>query len=35
MNPARPPRIATWMLEHFGSGPNIDTVLGDLAEQYV
>lgn len=29
-----PPRIATWMLKRFGSGPNIETLLGDLAEQY-
>ena len=28
------PRIATWMLKHFGSGPDNDTLLGDLAEQY-
>ena len=30
----QPPRIATWMLKHFGSGPDIETLLGDLAEQY-
>jgi len=30
----QPPRIATWMLKHFGSGPDNDTLLGDLAEQY-
>jgi hypothetical protein len=29
-----PPRIAAWMLEHFGSGPNNETLMGDLAEQY-
>ena len=23
-----------WMLKHFGSGPDNDTLLGDLAEQY-
>ena len=34
MTPKQPPRIATWMLKHFGSGPNIDALLGDLAEQY-
>jgi len=27
--------MATWMLKHFGSGPNNDVILGDLAEQYV
>ena len=30
----QPPRIATWMLKHFGPGPDNDTLLGDLAEQY-
>jgi hypothetical protein len=34
MTSKQPPRIATWMLTHFGSGAGIDTVLGDLAEQY-
>src|SRR6185369_14892223 len=34
MTPKQPPRFATWMLKHFGSGPNIDAVLGDLAERY-
>jgi len=34
MTPNQPPRIATWMLKHFGSGANNDAVLGDLAEQY-
>ena len=34
MTSKQPPRIATWMLKHFGSGPNNDAVLGDLAEQY-
>jgi hypothetical protein len=29
-----PPRVATWLLKHFGSGPDKDAVLGDLAEQY-
>ena len=27
--------MATWILTHFGSGPHIDTVLGDLAEEFV
>ena len=35
MTSKHPPRIATWMLKHFGSGPNNDAVLGDLAEQYL
>lgn len=30
----QPPRIATWMLKHFGSGSDNETLLGDLAEQY-
>jgi hypothetical protein len=30
----QPPRIATWLLKHFGSGPDNETLLGDLAEQY-
>ena len=34
MNSKQPPRIATWMLKRFGSGPNNDALLGDLAEQY-
>ncbi len=34
MRSKQPPRIATWMLKHFGSGPNNDALLGDLAEQY-
>src|SRR6266850_3959882 len=34
MTPKQPPRTATWMLKHFGSGANNDAVLGDLAEQY-
>jgi hypothetical protein len=29
-----PPRVATWLLKHFGSGPDKDAVLGDLAEEY-
>jgi len=34
MTPNHPPAIATWILKHFGCGPNNDVVLGDLAEQY-
>ena len=29
-----PPGVATWLLKHFGSGPDKDVLLGDLAEQY-
>jgi hypothetical protein len=28
------PRIATWILKHFGSGPDVDTTIGDLMERY-
>ncbi len=35
MRSKQSPRIATWMLKHFGSGPNNDALLGDLAEQYL
>src|SRR5262245_35299213 len=34
MTPKRPPAVAAWLLKHFGCGPNVDAVLGDLAEQY-
>jgi len=34
MTSKQPPSLTTWTLKHFGSGPNNDTVLGDLAEQY-
>jgi hypothetical protein len=34
MTPKRPPAVAAWLFKHFGCGPNIDAVLGDLAEQY-
>jgi hypothetical protein len=35
MTSKQPPRVATWMLKHFGSGPDNDALLGDLAEQYL
>jgi hypothetical protein len=35
MTRQQPPRIATWILKHFGCGPDIDVLLGDLAEQYL
>ena len=34
MRSARPPRIATWLLQNFGCGPNQAAVIGDLEEQY-
>jgi hypothetical protein len=34
MTAEQPPAVATWLLKHFGCGPNNDSVLGDLAEQY-
>src|SRR5215470_1445053 len=30
----QPPPIATWLLRHFGCGPNNDAVIGDLDERY-
>ena len=34
MNPIRTPRIATWLLNHFGCSPRNDELLGDLIERY-
>jgi hypothetical protein len=34
MTAKQPPAMATWILKHFGCGPNNDTLMGDLAEQY-
>lgn len=31
----RPPRLATWLLLTFGSGPDLDVIAGDLSEQSV
>ena len=33
MNPAEPPRLARWMLEHFVPGDSIDALAGDLLEE--
>ena len=33
MTTKRAPTVATWLMKHFGCGPNTDAVLGDLAEQ--
>jgi hypothetical protein len=30
----RPPRLATWLLLTFGSGPDVEVIAGDLSEQY-
>lgn len=35
MSAKRPPSLATWLLRHFGCGPNTEAVLGDLSEQYL
>ena len=35
MSAKQPPSLATWLVKHFGCGPNTDAVLGDLSEQYV
>jgi hypothetical protein len=34
MRSLEPPRIPTWLLRHFGSSPNNQSVIGDLAERY-
>lgn len=34
MTANQPPRIATWLLRHFGSGPNVEAIIGDLDERY-
>ena len=34
MQSDQPPRLATWLLRHFGCGRDNESVLGDLAEQY-
>ena len=30
----QPPKAATWLLRHFGSSPNNEAVVGDLAERF-
>ena len=35
MTTKRAPAVATWLLKHFGCGPNTDAVLGDLSERYL
>jgi phospholipid/cholesterol/gamma-HCH transport system permease protein len=34
MRSAQPPKLATWLLNHFGRSPNNATVVGDLDERY-
>lgn len=34
MSLAQPPKIARWLLNHFGCSPNNDAVIGDLDEKY-
>lgn len=34
MKPRIPPKIATWLLEHFGSGRHNESLTGDLVEEY-
>jgi len=34
MTQKQPPKLAVWMLRHFGSGSDNNALLGDLAEQY-
>ena len=34
MNVTKPPTLASWLLQHFGSSPNNESVVGDLEERY-
>jgi len=34
MTSKRTPGIATWLLQHFGCGPDNEAMMGDLAERY-
>jgi len=34
MRSMEPPKVARWMLSHFGCSPNNATVIGDLDERY-
>ena len=34
MRSSKPPRVATWLLEHFRSGSRNDYITGDLMEAY-
>jgi hypothetical protein len=34
MQSTQPPRMASWLLRHFGCSPNNESLVGDLNEQY-
>ena len=34
MTRPQPPRLASWLLHHFASGPRRDSLIGDIVEQY-
>ena len=34
MSASQPPRLATWLVQHLGSGPRRESLVGDLIEQY-
>jgi hypothetical protein len=34
MTASVPPKVATWLLQHFGCSLSNDAILGDLAEQF-
>lgn len=34
MSNAQPPRFASWLLTRFASGPQSESMMGDLVEQY-
>jgi hypothetical protein len=34
MNRSTPPKLPTWLLEHFASGADSEAILGDLAERH-
>lgn len=34
MTRPQPPRLASWLLHHFASGPRRDSLIGDIIEQY-
>jgi hypothetical protein len=34
MSASHPPRLATWLLQRWGSGPRRASLVGDLIEQY-
>jgi hypothetical protein len=34
MSSMEPPKVARWILKHFGSSPNNEAVIGDLDERY-